>query len=259
MKYLVVVADDFGLCSGVNRGCIEALKNGLVTELSLVVSWPGTKAAVKLAQDNNINEVGIHLTLNDYNNTGEYLRTADYRKMLIEESAENLQALARKELDTFEHLMGRPPSHITSHQHTQQHPKLVEMIAAYATKHGIYIRRAANFSHDENPVGDIEKANQEYARLGVKFADYFFGHVQGEYEKVKAAFLKELNSVEDNSVTELMFHPGFIDEFLSKYSTMTDTRERDIKLAKDENFQNKINELGFRLVSFAEIDQKKLN
>lgn len=258
MKYLVVVADDFGLCSGVNRGCLKTFKDGVVTELSLMVSWPGTEDAAQLARDNNIDEVGIHLTLNDYNKTGKYLRTADYRRMLIEESVEDLQALARKELAAFEHLMGRPPSHITSHQHTQQHPKLVEMIATYANKHHIYVRRAANFSHDENPVGDIEKANEEYARLEVKFTDYFFGHVQGEYEEVKRTFLEELKTVKDNSVTELMFHPGFIDDFLTKYSTMTEARERDVRLAKDEDFQNKVGEMGFELTSFAEIDQKKL-
>jgi predicted glycoside hydrolase/deacetylase ChbG (UPF0249 family) len=30
MKYLVVTADDFGACSGVNRGIVEAHQRGIV-------------------------------------------------------------------------------------------------------------------------------------------------------------------------------------------------------------------------------------
>ncbi|MBU0576104.1 ChbG/HpnK family deacetylase [Patescibacteria group bacterium] len=253
MKYLVTVADDFGLCHGVNQGCLEAHQRGFVTELSLMVNFPGTQEAVALAKESEIESIGIHLTLNNFNQTNQYFRTADYRRILIEESAEKLQILAKKELETFEQLMGRPPSHITSHQHTQQHPKLVKMIAAYAVKHHLYVRRAADFSYEENPVGDIKKANKEYLRLGVKFPDYFFGHVQGKYEEVKTSFLEELRTVEDNSITELMFHPGFIDEFLATHSTMTKARERDVRLTKDRGFHKKIKEMGFKIVRFSEI------
>ena len=236
MKYLVVIVDDYGLCAGVNKGCLEAYQHGIVTELSLMMNHPGTEEAIHLAEKNKVESLGIHLTLSDYNQTEKYLRTTDYRKILVEEPADKLQAVAKKELSDFELLVGRSPSHITSQQHIHQHPKLVKMISNYASNHNIYVRRAVDFSFEENPVGDIERANEEYQRLGVKFPDYFFGHVKGEYEFVKTTFLKELETVEDNSVTELMFHPGYIDDFLVSHSSMTKERERDIKLAADEDF-----------------------
>ena len=43
MKYLVVNADDFGVCAGVNRGIVEAHRRGIVSSASLMVEMPGSE------------------------------------------------------------------------------------------------------------------------------------------------------------------------------------------------------------------------
>src|SRR5206468_3886617 len=51
MKYLVVNADDFGACAGVNRGIVEANRHGIVTSASLMVEMPGSEEAAAMTQE----------------------------------------------------------------------------------------------------------------------------------------------------------------------------------------------------------------
>ncbi len=62
-KYLIVTADDYGVCPSVNCACIEALKRGCVTSLTIMPPVPFFNEAAQLAYKNNIRHVGVHLTL----------------------------------------------------------------------------------------------------------------------------------------------------------------------------------------------------
>lgn len=62
-KYLVVNADDFGLCPSINKSSIAALLKGCVTSLSIMAPAPYFKQAVNIMHKNNIRHVGVHLTL----------------------------------------------------------------------------------------------------------------------------------------------------------------------------------------------------
>ncbi len=63
MIRLVVCADDVGLDPGITDGALEAWRDGIVTDLSLLVArddWGRTAAALK---DAGVADVGVHLTL----------------------------------------------------------------------------------------------------------------------------------------------------------------------------------------------------
>ncbi len=63
MQRLLVNADDFGLCDGINRGIVEAHQRGIVASASLMASAYGFDAAVSLARENPGLDVGVHLSL----------------------------------------------------------------------------------------------------------------------------------------------------------------------------------------------------
>lgn len=46
MANLIINADDFGYCEGVNHGIVSAYKNGVVTSCSIMTGMPGFKQAV---------------------------------------------------------------------------------------------------------------------------------------------------------------------------------------------------------------------
>jgi predicted glycoside hydrolase/deacetylase ChbG (UPF0249 family) len=60
---LIVGADDFGWTQGINRGIIDAHKNGIVTATSLLVNAPYAAEAAKAAKKFPSLDVGIHLNL----------------------------------------------------------------------------------------------------------------------------------------------------------------------------------------------------
>lgn len=47
---------------------------------------------------------------------------------------------------------------------------------------------------------------------GVKMTDYIFAHSEGAYR----GFLDDLKNTEDETLTELFFHPAYLDNELSK-------------------------------------------
>jgi chitin disaccharide deacetylase len=253
MKYLVVVADDFGVSQGANKGCLEAYEQGMVTELSLMMRFPGTQEAAQLIENHKIANVGIHLTLNNFNESNKYYRTNDYLRLLDSLPSDEVHRLITEELDAFENLVGRPPTHITSHQHIHQHSKMVKVVGEYAGKHNLFVRRAKQQDYEKEPLGNIADVNKQLQMLGARVTDHVFAQVFDDYTQAKSQFLEKLNMVRNGEITEIFFHPAYVDDFLKNYSSMKDERVRDLQLAKDANFIEQIKTMGFEITSFSQL------
>lgn len=61
--YLVVIADDFGMCPSVNDGIVDTFRDGILTTTTLMPPCPAFQHAVELAHRTAI-PLGVHLTLN---------------------------------------------------------------------------------------------------------------------------------------------------------------------------------------------------
>lgn len=59
---LVVQCDDFGMCHAGNEGAVQAFREGILTQASVMVPCPWFGEAVSLAKEHSI-PVGVHLTL----------------------------------------------------------------------------------------------------------------------------------------------------------------------------------------------------
>src|SRR5687767_9624884 len=59
---LVVQCDDFGMCHAGNVGAVEAFKEGILTQASVMVPCPWFREAMQLAKEHSV-PVGVHLTL----------------------------------------------------------------------------------------------------------------------------------------------------------------------------------------------------
>ncbi len=63
MKKLIINADDFGLCGSVNRGILECLKHGIVTDFSFMINKNEFYNSHRLLSEEGITNVGFHLNL----------------------------------------------------------------------------------------------------------------------------------------------------------------------------------------------------
>ena len=249
MKKLIIVADDYGFTKGINKSCFEANQQGILTEMSLMLDSPATQEGVDLILKNNIEGLGIHITLNDIIGTGKYLRTSDYSALLEETSSKKLSARVKDELKRFEDMVGRIPTHINGHQNCCLHSKTIDVVIEYALENDIYIRRARAFTGGNKGAGST-LANKIMEDGRVKFTDYIFEHIKGTYEEAYQGFLDDLKGIADDTVTEIFFHPAYVDNELRKYSALLEDRERDLRLLTDKSFRDGIEKLGFTITNF---------
>lgn len=250
---LVVVADDYGLCESVNQGVVDACKNGIVTELSLMLGSPATDHALALAKDNNIQNIGIHMLLKNWRDTGALVRRADYIQMLDELSEVQVAELVRKELEEFEQLVGRKPIHITSQFGIIAHERAISAVVDYALMHNIPMRQPVMTLYGDEPEQNSQSLSLMRQR-GARTTDHFFAHILGEdYETTKQAFKDDLATVQPNETAELCLHPGYVSEELKQSTSLVYERERDTKLAADPEFRRWMETRNIQVVGYQEI------
>jgi predicted glycoside hydrolase/deacetylase ChbG (UPF0249 family) len=240
MKKLVVVADDFGSLPSINLGIEYTCLNGLVNEISLVTRGKYTDQAIKIINQHRIANVGIHL---------ELLGVSDLGRQTTSE----VEKMAASELAAFETLVGRPPTHITSHKGIHGNFKLLNFLIAYARKYQIPIRKPFT-------AFSVELAENNYAaeislkRAKLKSTDYLFARMFGnDTEEVKKAYIDSLAKVKDNESAEIIIHPAFFDKDLLFASSLNYQRTRDLKLFTDLDFLDQIKRLGYTPCTYRQI------
>lgn len=75
MKKLIINADDFGYCKGVNYGIIEAHADGVLTSTTMMANMPGFHHAVELRQQHPNLGIGVHLNLTTGSPVLKHLKT----------------------------------------------------------------------------------------------------------------------------------------------------------------------------------------
>ncbi|HCP45848.1 MAG TPA: hypothetical protein DIU15_07390 [Deltaproteobacteria bacterium] len=137
-RRLVVVADDLGASPAINRGVLEAHRNGIVTAASLLVGMQHTQVAVEQARDLGL-PLGLHLRLTlgaplthgparvGLCDDGEFLPPLRFLGRLASGGSDLQEALAtelRAQMDAFLTLVPQP-DHINAHHHLHVHPAVL--------------------------------------------------------------------------------------------------------------------------------------
>jgi predicted glycoside hydrolase/deacetylase ChbG (UPF0249 family) len=220
IRYLIVNADDLGASAGVNRGIREAYERGVVTSASLMVDMPAAEEFAAGTQETDGLSVGLHVTLT--NEDAELQFDADACSGELE-----------RQLARFEQLLGCAPTHLDSHHNIHLEAPLRDLFAAVARERDLPLRAFSPARY---------------------FAD-FYGQWDGEthLEQVSVEMLSEMLETEVGpGVTELGCHPGYVGGgFQSSY---LNEREAEVRTLCDAAVRDRIEELGIRLISFAELD-----
>lgn len=253
MKKLVIVADDFGFLPSVNDGIEYLFKNSPVIEISLVTNAKYTLEALKIAKKHKIQNLGIHIELLGSKSLGRPVTTSDYTVLYQEKSYEDIEILAKEEIKEFERLVGKTPTHITSHKGIHGNFKLLNYLINYARGKNIPIRKPIT-------ALNVELGEQNYAaeislkRAGLKSSNYLIAHMLGNDSNVtKKAYIDDLAKLKDGESAEIITHPAFFDENLLNHSALNYLRTRDISIFTDKIFLNKITKMGFEICSYKDL------
>ncbi len=290
MKNLIVNADDLGWTTGVNRGILEGHRHGLITSTSLLANGPAFTDGVFLARNTPDLGVGVHLNLSDGAPTAT---PADVNGLLNEQNQFEggpesiLLRMARrivrpKEVE-FEwdaqiqkiRDAGIQPTHLDGHKHVHMLPGLFQVAVRLAKKHGI---GAIRVSHEDSKLRVVLSTGQEQKssvllkqgvqarglkllahdakdlahRAGIATTDYFCGIAQTGV--LMREGVERLLEILPDGYTELMCHPGYIDEELLKSHTrLQQSRQTELDILTDQGIRKLVAIRGIRLINFRDM------
>lgn len=225
-RTLIVNADDFGLSDGVNAGIVAAHAHGIVTSTTLMVHRPAAPAAAEYAADHPRLAVGLHLDFGEWEHVGgEWVTT--YESCSLEDGGA-VAAEVRAQLDAFEKLLGRPPTHVDSHQHVHMSEPAASAVREVVDPLGVPLR-----AHGIRYIGDF------YGQTG-----------PGEplHEAITPERLVELIAGLPGGVTEIGCHPGIAVTGETSYAA---ERELEVAALCDPRVRESIEAEGIALRSFA--------
>jgi len=289
MRNLIVNADDLGWTVGVNRGIAEAHRNGIVTSTSLLSNGGAFADGVKTAKEIPGLGVGVHLNLSD----GAPIAPAEQVRTLLREDdgfaggPENLLLrLTTRKVDLREvekewdaqiekvRAAGIRPTHLDGHKHVQMLPGLFGIAVRLAKRHGI---EAVRISHEVSSLRAAlsdgnqstcvtvkqgvqarglkllaRRAREMAEHSGIATAEYFCGIAQTGV-LTKSGVLKLLNCLPEGT-TELMCHPGYVDDDLRKSATrLQDSRQTELDILTDKTVRKCVADRGIRLINYDQV------
>ncbi len=249
MKFLIVNADDLGRTPGINSGIFEAHARGLVTSATLMVGFPAAaEAAAELLRYPKLG-VGLHVAL-----TGgtPILPPEDVPSLVDREGRQpprpeglgdldpgELRAEIEAQLDRFRQLVGRPPTHFDSHHHSHRLPIVCDALIEIARREGLPVRRASA------EIG--ERLLRGSVRTTDVFVEEFFG------SKARPEVFSRIVRSVAAGVTELMCHPGHVDEELRQGSSYAVDRAAELEVLTDPELVRLIRDEGIGLIHYGEL------
>lgn len=225
-RQLIVNADDLGQSPGVNRGILQAHRSGIVTSASLMVRWPDAAQAAALARECPGLSVGLHLDFGEWTlRDGQWV--ALYEVVPLDDGLA-VEAEIGRQIDRFRHLLGRPPTHLDSHQHVHRRSPARELALAAARALDVPLRGTGPIRYCGSFYGQTEAAISQPEAVGVD------------------ALLSILADLGEGC-TELGCHPAADDDLDTMYGN---ERLHELRTLCDPRIPAALAQLGIELISF---------
>jgi chitin disaccharide deacetylase len=264
LRTLVVNADDLGLTVGVNDGIFEAHDRGILTSASLMASAPAAANAIRRARRQPTLGIGVHLTLVD----GTPMLPPDRVPTLVQDDGRfhaswrpfivaclmgrvSMDEVERELTAQVEYVVaqGIKPTHLDSHKHVHLFPRVFEVVVRLADRFRIPVIRVP-YERTRADLALSFWAHQNYrlaALQGVATPQFVGRAMTGVMTGDSlGATLRRLTA----GRTELMVHPGYVDDALRQMPTrLLASREMEVTLLTSSVVASYLASENIRLVS----------
>jgi predicted glycoside hydrolase/deacetylase ChbG (UPF0249 family) len=231
-RLLVVNADDFGMSSGVNRGVVQAHREGIVTSTSLMVRGLAATEAASLSRENPGISVGLHVDLGEWAYRDEEW-VCLYQVTSLNDGAAVAEEV-RNQLRQFRKLTGKDPSHLDSHQHLHREEPIRSVLLEIAAEISIPLRHFA---------AEIRYCGEFYGQDAKGFPCHDF---------LATTALLDVLARLPVGITELACHPGCDEDFHPRAMYRSE-RKLEVQTLCDPRVRAAIDKFGIKLCSFQEI------
>jgi predicted glycoside hydrolase/deacetylase ChbG (UPF0249 family) len=248
VKRLIVNADDFGRTPGVNAGTLEAHVRGIVTSATAMVLEKSAARGIREAAERAPRlSLGLHFVVTGGGRPaaaardvpalapdGSFRRTREELPRSL--PAEEVRAELEAQIEVFQVLARKPPTHLDSHHHAALHPAIAPVFAAVARQRSLPARAAS------------DEARRALRAAGVKTPDRFIETFFGD--GVSFEGLERILAALPDGVSELMCHPALVDDELRDGSSYVVEREWEREVLCDPKIRQRARALGIELVGF---------
>lgn len=242
MGYLIVNADDFGWTEGVNKGIIQAHKEGIVTSTTVMMNMPFAYESVEYSKLYPNLGFGVHLVLTDGKPLGKNYRTLTGKdgsfktdfiknpcfdpKEVQEEWVLQIEAFLR---------MGIRPTHFDSHMHVHRSKELENVVAFLQKTYNLPVRNI--FKYRRKDIFKHAGFNKEFYNLNV----------------TKDVIKKAIRNLKGDGVLELMCHPAYNCEKLNSKSPYNSKREEELQVLCDKELKHALEINKVQLINYGSI------
>jgi len=265
MKQLIINSDDYGRTPDISRGIREAHVNGVVTSTTCMMNIPTTAEDVALALKETPGlAMGVHLVLtmgspimngasaSITDENGNFFKYVPFVEHLDQLDMDEVKTEWRAQIEAFIKAAGRKPTHLDSHHHSSYFaPKLFRGMLELSKEYDCAIR----FPFTNDISSELEETYKHVPTLIEEFnprrPDTFLVDFYDE-GATHEELLRLINNIGDGS-TEIMCHPGYVDDAFAQESTYNFQRERELKILTDSTIKQAIEANGIKLVTFAEL------
>src|SRR6266498_615494 len=265
MKQLIINSDDYGRTPHVSRGIREAHLRGVVTSTTCMMNIPTTADDVSIAlQETPLLGMGVHLVLtmgkpvsapetvpSIVDKNGNFFKYTPLVERLASLNIDEVKKEWRAQIESFIQPAGKKPTHIDSHHHSSYFsPSLFRGMLELAKEYDCAIRFP--FTDISSELEETAKDVPELVReFDPRKPDVFFVNF---YDKTatQEQLLNIIHNISDGT-SEIMCHPGHVDEAFAKESVYNFQREREFKILTNPSIKQSIESQGIKLITFADL------
>lgn len=265
MKRLIINTDDYGRTPEISRGIREAHLRGVVTSTTCMMNLPNTGDDISVALNETPNlGLGVHLVLT----MGKPLAAPESVPSIVDEDGnffkynpliEHLPTLRmdevkrewRAQIERFIQFAKKNPTHLDSHHHSSYFsPQLFRGMLELAKEYDCAIRFpftqiAPEMEETEKIVPNLIQEFQP-PHPDVFFVEFY------DQTATREDLLNLLDRVTQGA-SELMCHPGHVDDAFARESTYNFQRQRELQILTDPSVRHAIESQGIKLISFADL------
>ncbi len=280
-RRLVINADDFGLCGGVNKAVAQAHTDGVLTSATIMANMPAAREAVRIARQLPTLGVGVHLNLFEgspvsKNACVNFLLDADgrfafspSRLSLLSIVRHRIRNAIRTELAAqIQWAIDNDlaPTHLDSHKHIHSFPAVFPIVCELARRFEI---AAIRFTFEPKKLsampwpltGAGDKKRAKKSRIMAKInrmqnpdflkTDALLGIAHTG--KIDVNFFRAAALYNTAATAEVMTHPGFADGTEPDKGRLAKQRETELQALCSERTKQYFKDAGIKLVHYGKL------
>ncbi|MBQ7637402.1 MAG: polysaccharide deacetylase family protein [Clostridia bacterium] len=287
-KYLIINADDCGLCHSANAAVFDLFESGCIKSSTIMAPAPGADEAIEFAKDHPQYAFGVHLT-----HTNEWKEHWPWGSLTGGKSLENEQGRMWPESDDFEahcdydeaiaearaqieycEKKGMHPSHVDSHMGAMYGlngklkllPKTLKLCGEKGYPFRMFSKPLVSQCPEEASVALFKAATyfaNFYAKKNnVPMPDYLLFPEKIEkgesYEEFKNNFIEYLIDIPEG-ISETYIHPAFATDEMKSIAGSWERRYWEYLVMKDPETHAAFKANGVHLISYRNLAAMRLN